>query len=374
MEWGTERPKLLAGANFVITSVSVGGPAYWGRPYADEINIPARFGVDQRVGDTVGPGGVFRFLRTAPVQLEFCKDIEKHCPDALLLNYTNPMAMMTWWHSAASSVRNVGLCHGVQFTGKLMAKLIDAPYEECEFLCVGINHLAWFLEFTHNGKDAYPKLRQIAAEDPAKAHAKTGRWENVRFEIMKQFGYFPTESSNHDSEYMPYFRRTKQMREKYNVMSREVSMTEPNYADQDEPRPWLDENDQEIPKLATSNEYASGIMAAIVTGEPFVFNGNVMNDGLITNLPANACVEVPCVADSSGIHPRKMGDLPPQCAALDRANIAVHELAVTAALNHDKEAAFHAVALDPLTASVLPLDKIREMFDEMWESEKHLLW
>lgn len=371
VEFGTDRGELLGGADFVITSVSVGGPAYWGRPFADEINIPAKYGVDQAVGDTIGPGGVFRFLRTVPVQLEFCRDIERLCPEALLLNYTNPMAMLTWAHSVGSSVRNVGLCHGVQNTGMLMAKLIGVPYEECEFLVGGINHLAWFLEFTHDKRDAYPRLREVIA-DPQKAETKAGRWETVRFEIMKHFGYFPTEGSKHDSEYMPYFRRTQEMRERYNVTRSEVRMTEP--VRRDEPRPWLDPANKEVPKLRRSHEYASGIMEAVVTNDPFRFNGNVMNTGLITNLPQDCCVEVPCMADGRGIHPCYVGDLPPQCAALDRANIAVQELAVKAALERDREAAFHAVALDPLTAAILTLDKIREMFEEMWEAEKHLLW
>ncbi len=372
IEWGVDRQRLLEGADFVITSVSVGGPAYWGVPYAHEIHIPAKYGVDQRIGDTVGPGGVFRFLRTAPVQLEFCRDIEQICPNALLLNYTNPMAMLTWLHSTRTSVSNVGLCHGVQHTSNVLAKIIGADYEDCEFYVAGINHLAWFLEFTHNKQDAYPKLRQII-EDP-KQLAKHKK-ELVRFDVVKHFGYFCTEGVNHDSEYMPYFRRTQELRDHYDLDSKSVQMTRPDY---DEPRPWLKDSGveecEDSLKLTQSQEYASGIMEAIVTNQPFKFNGNVMNTGLITNLPQGCCVEVPCLADAHGLHPCYVGDLPPQCAAIDRSNIAVQELAVRAAVEHDKEAAFQAVALDPLTAAVLPLDKIRDMFDEMWEAEKEYLW
>ncbi len=370
VEWDTERAKLLPGSDFVITSVSVGGPAYWGRPFADEINIPRKYGLDQAVGDTVGPGGVFRFLRTAPTQLEFCRDIERLCSDALLLNYTNPMAMLTWLHSAASSVRNVGLCHGVQHTSEYLARLIGAPYEECDFLVAGINHLAWFLKFTHNNEDAYPKLRQAIA-DPKNLRNERGFCEAVRFEIFKHFGYFSTEGPNHDSEYMPYFRRTQELLDRFELKSTPVHMSEPEYVE--EPRPWLDEEDTwEIPELKPSQEYAAGIIEALVTNKPFRFNGNVMNERFITNLPEGCCVEVPCVADGEGIHPCRVGDLPPQCAALNRANIAVQELAVRSVLKGDRESAFLAVALDPLTAAVLSLNEIREMFEEMWQVEKEL--
>ena len=363
---GVDRKELLPGADFVATAISVGGPAYAGRPFADEINIPMKYGVDQRVGDTIGPGGVFRALRTGPVQLEFCRDIERFCPDALLLNYTNPMAMLTWIHSAGSRVRNVGLCHSVQGTSEEIARYAGVPVEECSFLVAGINHQAWFLRFDHKGRDAYPLLRR-AMENPDILKKDT-----VRFEMMRHFGHFITESTVHNSEYVPYFRRTPELRERFCLDSRTVPPEPPAKSR----RAWAQGasgGEAPVPPLGASKEFASAIIEACVTNVPFRINGNVMNRGLITNLPEGCCVEVPCMVDAQGVHPCYVGDLPPQCAAINRSNIAVHELTARAVLDRDRQAAFHAVALDPLTAAVLPLHKIREMFEEMWAAEKHLL-
>ncbi|MCX5670766.1 MAG: alpha-galactosidase [Planctomycetota bacterium] len=352
----------LPGADFVITSVSVGGAAYAGYPFAHEINIPRKYGVDQSVGDTLGPGGVFRFLRTAPVQLGFCRDMEDLCPDALLLNYTNPMGMLTWLHSEGSSVRNVGLCHSIQWTMHELAGYTGIPLAEITHWVAGINHQAWVLEFRRRGQDAYPAIRQ-AMETP-----ETFAKDRVRFEMMRHFGYFVTESSHHNSEYLPYFRRTQELRDEFHLESRQVPM------EQKADREWMKTGpDAPVPELARSNEYASGIIEALVTGVPLRFNGNVMNTGLITNLPEGCCVEVPCVADREGVHPCHVGPLPPPCAALNRSNVAVQELAVRAVLDRDRNAAFHAIALDPLTASCLSLAKIREMFEEMWAAERELL-
>jgi alpha-galactosidase len=345
----------------------VGGAAYWGEPYASEVNIPRRYGVDQRVADTIGPGGVFRFLRTAPVQLAFCRDVSRLCPEALLINYTNPMAMLTWLHSTAGGVRNVGLCHSVQGTARQLAKWIGVPFEEVDYLVAGINHQSWFLRFGRDGRDLYPRIREAAesGDIPEK--------EAVRCEMLRQFGYFVTESSHHNSEYLPYFRRTPELRRRYDLREQEVA---------DQPRRrrlWMEQSgptenrEAEVPPLKRSREYASGIVEALVTGEPFRFNGNVVNDGLISNLPAGCCVEVPCTADGAGVHPEAVGELPPQLAAINRSNVAVQELAVRAFLDRDREAAFHAVALDPLTASVVPLPELRRMFDEVWAAEGELL-
>jgi alpha-galactosidase len=365
IESSTDRSDLLSGADFVVTSVSVGGAAYCGRPYYDEIHIPLKYGVDQFVGDTLGPGGVFRFLRTAPVQLGFCKDIERLCPGALLLNYTNPMGMLTWLHSAGSSVRNVGLCHSVQGTIHELAGYLGVPPEELAHWVAGINHQAWVLRLHRNGIDVYPLLRQAMARP--ELYAK----DTVRFEILKHFGYFVTESTVHNSEYLPYFRRTADLRDRFGLKGREVSLQE-RTLDQWTSRMGMGA-DAPAPELRRSNEYASAIIEAMVTGEPLRFNGNVMNTGLVTNLPEGCCVEVPCLVDREGVHPCYVGALPPQCASLNRSNVAVQELAVRAVLERDREAAFHAVALDPLTAAVLPLHKIREMFEEMWAAEGPLL-
>ena len=360
-----DRLALLPDADFVITSVSIGGAAYWGEPYASEIGIPLKYGIDQSVADTVGPGGVFRFLRTAPEHLQFCLDMAEHCPDALLINYTNPMAMFTWLHSEGSPIRNVGLCHSVQHTTEQLAEGIGVPYEEVNYLVAGINHQAWVLRFRHNGGDAYPQLRE--ALDQAEVFAE----DRVRVEMMKQFGYFVTESSRHNSEYLPYFRRTQALRDHFKLTSRDpenpVRMADPRT------RIWQQAGQTEVPALKRSNEYASAIIEAMTTGDPFTFNGNVMNHGLISNLPDGCCVEVPCLVDREGVHACQVGALPPQCAALNMTNIAVQELAVRAVQQRDREAAFHAVALDPLTAALLPLHDIRRMFDELWQAEAHLL-
>jgi len=360
---GTDRDELLPAADCVITSVSVGGPAYWGEPYYSEINIPRKYGVDQFIGDTIGPGGVFRFLRTAATQLDFCKSVEKHCADALMLNYTNPMAMLTWLHSVGSSVLNVGLCHSVQGTTKQLARALDIPYEEISYFVAGINHQAWILSLRRNGEDLYPRLREIV--DTSEAFEK----ESVRVEIFKRFGYYVTESTRHMSEYVPYFRRTRETRDHFNLISRQVELNPRVRRFWEQDTGVAGDENAAAPKLVRSHEYASSIIEARHTNKPFVFNGNVMNHGAITNLPYNCCVEVPCVVDAEGLRPCHVGALPTQCAALNRTNINVQELAVEAVLNRDREAAFHAVALDPLTASVLPLDKIREMFDELWEAE-----
>jgi len=361
----TDRMELLPGADVVVTAVSVGGPAYWGEPYVSEVEIPRKYGVDQSVADTIGPGGVFRFLRTAKEHLQFCNDMEALCPDALLLNYTNPMAMLTWLHSQGSSIKNVGLCHSVQGTTRKLAQAIGALYEEVSYLVAGINHQAWVLQFQHRGEDALPRLRE------ALDTAENMKDERVRVEMAKQFGYFVTESSPHNSEYLPYFRRTPELMETYGLKSREVPMELPP----NRLRAWqkdtgVDEDGQaQVPELKLSHEYASQIIEARVVNQPFVFNGNLMNGGAISNLPARCCVEVPCVVDRHGVHACHVGDLPPQLAALNMTNIAVQELAVKAAIERDREAAFHAVALDPLTAAVVPLPQIRQMFDELWAAE-----
>jgi alpha-galactosidase len=364
---GVDRDALLPGAECVVTAVSIGGPAYWGEPYYSEINIPRKYGVDQFVGDTIGPGGVFRFLRTAATHLEFCKSMERHCPDALLLNYTNPMAMLTWLHSAGSSIENVGLCHSVQGTTKQLARALDVPYEEVSYLVAGINHQAWILRLRRNGEDLYPRLREIV--ETSEAFEK----EAVRVEIMKQFGYYVTESTRHMSEYVPYFRRTEEIRDRFGLISRKVELNPEIKRFWEEDMGVEGDGEAAVPKLVRSHEYASSIIEARRTNVPFVFNGSVMNHGAITNLPSTCCVEIPCVVDAEGIHACRVGALPAQCAALNRSNINVQELAVEAVLNRDREAAFHAVALDPLTASVLTLESIREMFDELWQAEGELL-
>ena len=361
---GTDREELLPDADCVVTAVSIGGPAYWGEPYRSEVEIPLSYGIVQTVADTVGVGGVFRFLRTAPEHLQFARDMERLCPDALMLNYTNPMCMLTWLHSVGSSIQNAGLCHSVQGTTRKLAGALGVDYDRVSYLVAGINHQAWVLRLRHGKEDLYPRLRAML--DTHEAFAD----DRVRAEMMRQFGYFVTESTPHNSEYLPYFNRTRELRDHYGIASRAPIPMENTRV-----RDWMKDSgaeqdgDGDVPPLAASHEYASMIIEARLTGRPFAFNGNVMNHGSITNLPNRCCVEVPCLADGEGIHPTFVGPLPAQCAALNMSNIAVQELAVQAVLERDREAAFHACALDPLTAAVVPLPRIREMFDELWAAE-----
>ena len=360
IERTTDRREALDGADYVIVMIQVGGVAAV-RP---DVEIPHRYGVDQAVGDTLGPGGVFRGLRTIPVILDICRDISELCPNALLINYTNPMAMLCWAISAATSIRAIGLCHSVQGTSRQLANYIGAPYEEIGYWVAGINHQAWFLRFEWRGADAYPRLRQ-AMDDPAIYDR-----DRVRFEVMRHFGYFVTESTRHMSEYVPFFRRTRELAEQYappwgRDYDLYVARQERYY---DAVRRQV-AGEEPIPTDRT-HEYCSYILHSIETNTPFRINANVPNTGLITNLPNGACVEVPCLVDNTGIHPCFVGDLPSQCAALNRTNINVQELAVRAALTGDREAVYQAVALDPLTASVLSLDVSRRMTDELFAASE----
>jgi alpha-galactosidase len=355
----TDRTEALPGADFVVTSISVGGWAYAGFPASVEVEIPRKFGIEQSIADTIGVGGIFRFLRTAPVQLAVCRDMETLCPDALLLNYTNPMCMLTWVHSAATGIRNVGLCHSVQNTIRELSEYLDVPKEEVDYLCAGINHQAWYLRLRHKGTDLYPALREKLTD------AETVARDSVRFEMFKHFGLYVTESSKHCSEYHPYFRRTKELRDLFGLEERQVAETPAA-------RRWMsDSPEAPLPALTLSGEYAARIMQAMITDTPYRFNGNVMNHGagLISNLPADCCVEVPCLVDKQGVQPTQVGPLPPALAHLNLSNIAPQELAVRAVLDRDREAAFHACALDPLTRSVCSLDQIRSLFDELWRVE-----
>jgi len=368
VRWTTERREVLEGADYVVVAISVGGRAYAGSPYYDEVMIPSEYGVEQSVADTVGVGGVFRTLRTAPEMIRICHDMEELCPDALMLNYTNPMAMLCWAMGESSDIDVVGLCHSVQGTSHQLAGYIGKPYDEMKFWVAGINHMSWFLGFDWNGEDAYPLLYE-ASEDP-EIRAK----DPVRFEIFRQLGCFVTESTTHMSEYVPYFRRRADLREQFGLKerrpAREVSGSRWDWQDPD----FLAQVRGEKPiEVKASQEYASGIMNACETGGPFRFNGNVLNEGIITNLPEDCVVEVPCFVDQDGVHPCVVGELPPQLAALNHANVVVQDLAVQAVLEFDREKAIHACMLDPLTAAVCTLAEIREMCEKLFEVEGGLL-
>jgi len=350
-----DRREALAGSNYVLTTIRVGDS------FERDIAIPLKYGVDQSVGDTVGPGGVFKALRTAPVLLDICDDIEDVAPDATLLNYTNPMAIACWAIADGTDVPTLGLCHSVQHTTADLADYIGAPRDSVTGWVAGINHLAWFLRFEQDGVDAYPRLFE-AMENPEIYSRDT-----VRFEVMRQFGYFVTESTRHMSEYTPYFRTNEDLIDEFNLdqirqdLQRRTARVDDHYAQLLE-----DANSDKRLIAERSEEYACRIIEAMETGRPTVINANVSNTGLIDNLLDQSCVEVPVLIDKLGFHPMAVGEIPGQLAALSRSNQAVQQMATQAILDGDREAAFHAIALDPLTSAVLSLSEIREMFDEMW--------
>jgi len=372
LESTTDRKVALEGADYVIVSIRVGGL----EATRLDIEIPAKYGVRQGIGDTIGPGGVFYALKHIPVLLDICHDIEDICPDAWLINYTNPMAMLCWAMNDYSNVKNVGLCHSVQGTAAELARYLGAPLEELSYWVAGINHMAWFLELKWKGEDAYPLLRE-KFKDPNVYSRPDAHWAGadiVRVEIFKAFGYFNTESSQHMSEYVPYFRKRPELFERFKLLDpieRMEKMEKRRRAREEQIRRMI-QSDEEIP-LRRSREYCSAIIHSIETGEPTRINGNVKNDGLITNLPMGCCVEVPCLVDKNGIHPCYVGDLPPQCAALNRTNINVQELGVLAAVERDRELAFQAILLDPLTSAILTIDETRRMVDEMFKAESKYL-
>jgi len=364
----TDRAAVLGNADYVVNVIEVAGLD----TVRAEFEIPLKYGVKQAIGDTMGPGGVFKALRTIPSWLAILKDCERLCPNALVLNYTNPMSMVSLAAARASSMRVVGLCHSVQHTSKALARYAGVPYEEMRWRCAGINHLAWFTELSHKNGDLYPVLRERCQQpdfydqDPA------------RFETMLQLGCFPTESSGHHSEYVPYYRKRDDLirrfdRSGYRGETGFYAHNWPQWRRDLDERIRRELSGQEPIALERSHEYASVIIEAVETGRPAVIYGSVPNAGLIDNLPRHGVVEVACMIDGTGIHPVRFGLLPPQLAALCASNMALFELGVRAALDHDREAAVHAVMLDPLTAAVCSLDEIRRMVGELFEAERPFL-
>lgn len=377
VEATTDRREAVKDARFVITTFQQGGLD----AYALDIDIPRKYGVEQCVGDTLGPGGVFRGLRTIPVLLDLCDEMDELAPDALLLNYVNPMAINCWAVADATGWPHVGLCHSVQGTSEMLARWIGVPYDEISFLCAGINHQAFFLEFRRGTQDLYPLIWQAIEREEVMNE------EPVRGEMMKYFGYFVTESSGHASEYVPYYRKTASM------VTDDLSPRFKNQGDfwfdfartggylrhcqdrekvADEEFRALSEGIKDLPTTRT-HEYGSLILEAVETNRPARINGNVPNNGLITNLPDGCCVEVPCLVDSNGVQGTFVGNLPTQIAALNRTNINVQELAVEAALMGDQDAVHYAIMMDPLTAAVCTLPQIHTMVDEMLEAQSRWL-
>ena len=357
-----DRKEALMGADGVVTTILHGEVDVW----QHDILIPKKYGVDTNVGDTRGPSGIFRYLRTINPILDIAADIERYCPDAVYLNYTNPMAMLTGAMLRLTKIKTVGLCHSVQGTASMLAKWIGAPENEISYTCAGINHQAWLLEIRDpQGNDLYPEIKRRAA-------ARTEKHDDmVRYEIMKRFGYYVTESSEHNAEYTPYFIKDKypELIERFNIpldeYPRRCIKHEEKWATL---RVELTQNDKLTHER--SKEYASRIMEAMETNQPYKIGGNVINTGLITNLPQNACVEVPCIVDKSGVTPTFVGDLPEQCAALNRTNINVQLLTIEAAKTLKKDYIYQAALMDPHLQSELSIDDIVSLCDDMIEAHK----
>jgi len=368
--WSTlDRREALKDADYVIVMIQVGGLEAFGYDY----EIPLKFGVDQCIGDSLGPGGVARGLRTIPVLVDIARDMEELCPDALYLNYANPMAACCYALGRETSVQFIGLCHGVQTTLDLISRYVDVPKNEIDHLCAGINHMAWFLSLKdkRDGRDLNPILRENIEKPAYYAN------EKVRGEVMRHFGYFMTESTGHLSEYIPWFRSSERALDLY--------CDEPAFGGESgayyKYSKMIVEKYRGIDYLAAENakiekrsvEYCSYILEAHATDVPFRLNGNVRNDGYITNLTQGCCVEVPVFVDARGFHPVRVGDLPVQCAALNQSNVTVQGLAVEAGLAGDPELAMAAIAMDPLTSATCTLKEAREMTAELLEAEKQWL-
>ncbi len=368
IESTTDRRNALKDADYVIVSIRAGGI----EANILDLEIPAKYGIKQGIGDTLGPGGVFYALRHIPLMLDICHDMEELCPDAWIMNYTNPMAMICWAMNDYSHIKSVGLCHSVQDTSSDLARYIGAPIDEISYWVAGINHMAWFLEFKWRGEDAYPLLRE-KFRDSSVYLKRDAHWAGpdvVRVEIFKAFGYFNTESSQHVSEYVPYFRKRPELFERYKLTYhlQAPEWTEKARKNWDEGLRQMVASDKKIP-IRRSHEYASSIIHSLETGTPRRVNVNVKNKGLITNLLQGCVVEVPCLVDKNGIHPCYVGALPPQCAALNQTNINVQQLGTKAAVEKDKTLAFQAILLDPLTSAILTIDETQKMVDEMFKAE-----
>ena len=381
---GTDQRAALRDAKYVLVTFQVGGL----RAYLDDLEIPRRHGVDQAVGDTLGPGGVMRFLRTSKALNVIADDMLELCPQALVINYANPMAMNCWYLSSLG-IKTVGLCHSIQNTTHMLAKHLEIPYQEIHYKSAGINHQAWLLEFKRGDQDLMPAIREIMRREHLERTelremvADTGdhsehkrEWtvyeggqEQVRTWLMEAFGFFHTESSHHASEYVPWFRKNTRQVLQFIPERWDIYAICEAHNDEDQARLL----EKLKAKLEASLEYGARIIQAIESGEPCVIYGNVPNHHLIDNLPFGCCVEVPCLVDKNGVQPTRIGKLPLQLAALNRTNINVQELAVEAALTGNRDHVFHAIALDPLTGALLTLEQIRKMTNDLLHAEREWL-
>jgi alpha-galactosidase len=359
---GTDRREAVEGADYVINEIQVGGY----RATLADFEIPARYGVRQTIADTIGIGGIFRGLRTIPVLIQIGEDLAKVAPDAYLLNYSNPMAMLPWAVYAGSPFdRVVGMCHSVRDTHRLLASLVGVPLEEIDFRTAGFNHQAFVLRFEHQGRDLYPALRTAIEADPELQR-------RVRVEIFRRFGYFPTESSEHSAEYVPWFMRHDDEVDRFRVPIGEyLRRSERNIDEYEATRSEL--AGAEPLTLTPTSELASEFIHAHQTGREREIYLNVRNNGLITNLPDECCVEVPALVDADGPHPRSVGALPPQLAALNRTFLNVVELTVRAVLDGDRRHVYQAALLDPNASSVLTTSQTEALCDELLDAHRELL-
>jgi len=360
-----DRRAALDGADYAICMIQVGGyePAT-----VIDFEVPKKYGLRQTIADTLGIGGIMRGLRTIPVLLDVCRDMEELCPNVTFLNYVNPMAINCWAISRASHVRTVGLCHSVQGTAEQLAADVGVPIEEVHYLCAGINHMAFYLRFerkTQDGvEDLYSRIRRIVEE------GRVPSWNHVRYEMLARLGYYVTESSEHFAEYVPWFikRDRPDLLERFGIPLDEYPRRcEAQIAGWEALREYF-EDPETVPPIERTHEYSSYVIHSLETGTPRVIYGNVPNRGLIDNLPPDCIVEVPCLVDKNGVQPTRIGALPPQLAALIQTNVNVQALTVEAALTHRREHIYHAAMLDPHTAAELDLDHIWNLVDDLIEA------
>lgn len=360
IEATTDRRAALKGADFVICMIQVAG---YKPGTVIDFEIPKKYGLRQTIADTLGIGGIMRGLRTIPVLLDICRDMEELCPNALFINYVNPMCMNQWALNRATPIKTIGLCHSVPHTARELAGDIGVPYEDIEYRVAGINHMAFYLKFAHKvtGEDLYPRIRKVVEE------GRVPPWNKVRYDMFTRLGYFVTESSEHFSEYTPWFIKhdRPELITRYNIpLDEYITRCENQIADWEQMRHDLEDEGQEL-YVERSAEYGSLIINSIHTGTPRTIYGNVPNSGLITNLPTGCSIEIPCLVDGNGIQPTFIGALPPHLAALMQTNINVQALTVEAALTGKREHIYHAAMLDPHTAAELPLDEIWALVDDL---------
>jgi alpha-galactosidase len=359
----------ITNADYVISTVRVGGL----EAFAHDIEIPLKYGVDQCVGDTLGPGGIFYALRTIPVLLGIARDIEEVAPDAVFLNYSNPMAMNTWAIRKATKVNVIGLCHGVQGGHHQIAQAFGLDPKEVDYVCAGINHQTWFIKVSHKGVDLTDKVLEAFEK-----HETLSKSEPLRIDVMRRFGYYSTESNGHLSEYLPWYRkRDKKNKDQWIDYSVWIGGETGGYLrycreSQDDYKKnypkWLSGELESIRLGDRSCEHGSYIIEALETGRPYTGCFNVANSGLITNLPEGCTVELPCTADGNGIHPHYVGNLPLACAATCRVSVSVQEMAVEAALTGNRDLVKLAILHDPLTGAICTPDEVWAMADEMFEA------